>query len=344
MALHCRVHIISTTPTAAQRLVELLGAALELDTKGAWDPAAEAGIVQLGADTSLEVRALPSGLFAAARQLRFRRQPALSRLAGVAIEAAGAGLGAAAAAAPSTVVAPLSSVSPGWQEWQEWLSEARPRVTPALSVVSGGGREQQEQQQQQQQQPSPSLLREVVVGAAHTDLAGMAARLDGVGRPVAGRPNVFWLQPGSLALRLLPSTMSSLVLRAPTPMGVGGVAAVREHMERRGVAAHPIGLTGASAGQLLLSAPALDGLDVRISLAPEGEAPPVVFAEGDEVLRENVLEELNPSIDGPVHHHVGEGAAASVPAAHYQRTMGGIGDCWSEFRAQMKRPGGFMKK
>ena len=341
MALHCRVHIISTTPTAAQRLVELLGAAL--DAKGAWDPEAEAGIVQLGADTSLEVCALPSGLFAAARQLRFRGQPALSRLAGVAIEAAGVGLGAAASA-PSTVVAPPSSVSPGWQEWQEWLSEARPRVTPALSVVSGGSKQEREQQQQQQQQSNPSLLREVVVGAAHTDLAGMAARLDGVGRPVAGRPNVFWLQPGSLALRLLPSTMSSLVLRAPAPMAIGGVAAVREYMERRGVAAHPIGLTGASAGQLLLSAPALDGLDVRISLAPEGEAPPMVFAEGDEVLRENVLEELNPSIDGPVHHHVGEGAAVSVPAAHYQRTMGGIGDCWSEFRAQMKRPGGFMKK
>jgi hypothetical protein len=192
------------------------------------------------------------------------------------------------------------------------------------------------------------LLREVVLGAS--DLGGMVTALDGVGETVAGRPNCFWLRPGSLALRLLPSPMSALVLRAPNGGGGGSgrkpLGQVQEELERRGlVRARPIGLTGASAGQLLLQAPELDGLDIRICNY-EGEALPVVWAEGEEVLRENVLEELNPAID--VQPVVGEGdLAASVPAAHYRRMSSGgsgVGDCWSEFRATVRRPSGWLKK
>jgi len=220
--------------------------------------------------------------------------------------------------------------------WQEWLSETRPLVTPTISITNRGSTTSSPSSSSS----SSSLLREVVLGAS--DLGGMATALNGVGEPVAGRPNCFWLRPGSLALRLLPSPMSALVLRAPGK----ALGQVQEELGRRGlVRARPIGQTGASAGQLLLQAPELDGLDIRIC-GHQGEDLPGVFAEGEEVLRENVLDELNPAIDVQPVEEEG-GLAASVPAAQYRRMSNGgsgVGDCWSEFRATVRRPSGWLKK
>lgn len=311
--LRLRLHVLAPSPAHAKRLVELLGSAL--DTPSAWRPEEGGGVVSLGGGATLEIRALPK-LLAAARHQVLKRPP-IARLCSVAIEAEEDDALLLGPAPPSAAAS-----------WQEWL-EARPLVTPTLSVTEGWLR------RRRQQGSSLSLLREVVLGASDVD--GIVGALHGVA-PSAGRPHVFWLHPGTLALRLLPSPMSALVLRA----GDRSLVEVKAAMERRGVQAHPIGMTGASAGQLRLAASELTGLDIRICAAPEGMVSPV-FPEGEEVLREHCLDELNPGLDENGELGINAGGA-SVPAAQYRSKPGGaMGDCWSEFRAQMKRPSGFMK-
>jgi|EP00624_Nannochloropsis_granulata_P003872 hypothetical protein len=144
------------------------------------------------------------------------------------------------------------------------------------------------------------------------------------------------LQRNGIAIRLLHSPMSALVLQVEA----GGLAAAKDDLWHRGVKFEEIGGTGAAEGQILLSSPDLRGLDVRI--CDGGAALSPFFNEGDEVLREHVLEELNPAISQSL-AAVGEGwKQGSSPAAAYRRMGTGMGDCWSEFRSQLKRPGGFF--
>lgn len=334
--LRLRLHVLAPSSDHAQRLVELLASAL--DTPGAWK--GEAGVVCLGDGATLEVHALPH-LLSVARHKVLKRPP-ISRLCSVAIErSVGVEDGEEEehgheADDDALLLGPAPPPS-ATASWQEWL-DARPLVTPTLSVLVAD--DKRRGRATRRRHSTTSLLREVVLGAS--DLDGMVGALQGVA-PSSGRPNVFWLHPGTLALRLLPSPMSALVLRA----GDRSLGQVKATLAHRGIHAHPIGMTGASAGlgQLLLAAPELHGLDIRICSSPEGVSP--VFPEGDEVLRQDVLDELNPGIDSGEGEEDGGGANSSkggVPASRYRKSSGGaMGDCWSEFRAQLKRPSGFLK-
>ena len=137
-------------------------------------------------------------------------------------------------------------------------------------------------------------------------------------------------------MRLLHSPMSTLVLQVET----GGLAAAKEDLWSRGVEFEEIGGTGATEGQILLSSPILSGMDVRI--CDGGEALSPYFNEGDEVLREHVFEELNPALSQPLATMREGEQQASSPAAAYRSKGMGMGDCWSEFRTQLRRPGGFF--
>ncbi|GAB5031910.1 Hypothetical protein NocV09_00701730 [Nannochloropsis oceanica] len=265
--------------------------------------------------------------------------------------------------------APLSS---SYHDARAWLLEDRPIVTPTVRTVPSTSSVSLASTMSPQ-------VREIVLGAG-ANLAELASIItDEVGaHPCPGLPHVYALHDGmkgnsagnkaplnansiidapgflkqaqspqqqhsslslqrnSIALRLLHSPMSALVLQVES----GGLAAAKEDLWHRGVKFEEIGGTGAAEGQILLSSPHLHGLDVRICDGEAALSP--FFNEGDEVLCEHVLEELNPAISKSL-AAVGEGwKQASSPAAAYRQMGTGMGDCWSEFRSQLKRPGGFF--
>lgn len=268
----------------------------------------------------------------------------------------------------SSATTATSAPSSSYHEARPWLSEDRPTVTPTVRSVPMSS------SASLASTTSPQV-REIVLGASANweELANFVTdNLEAL--PCPGLPHVYALQSeitstgatdeaptnsnssiepadflkqqqqhsssllgrNGIAVRLLHSPMSTLVLQVEA----GGLAAAKEDLWRRGVEFEEIGGTGATEGQILLSSPHLRGMDVRIS--DGGAALSPYFNEGDEVLREHVFEELNPALSQPL-AVMGEGGhQASSPAAAYRSKGIGMGDCWSEFRTQLKRPGGFF--
>lgn len=267
-----------------------------------------------------------------------------------------------------TVSAPSSS----YHDARAWLSEDRPIISPTVRTVPMSSSASAASTTVPM---SRQYVREIVLGAGAKweELASIVTdELEAL--PCPGLPHVYALQGAmasasagnqaptnsnssidpadflkqqqqhsssllggnGIAMRLLHSPMSALVLQVEA----GGLAAAKEDLWRRGVDFEEIGGTGATEGQILLSSPHLRGLDVRI--CDGGAALSPFFNEGDEVLREHVFEELNPALSQPLAVMGAGEQQASSPAADYRSKGIGMGDCWSEFRTQLKRPGGFF--
>jgi len=268
----------------------------------------------------------------------------------------------------SATTATSAPSSSSYHDARTWLSEDRPIVTPTVRTVPMSSSTSLASTTRPQ-------VREIVLGAGANwaELASIVTdELEAL--PCPGLPHVYALQSGmvnvsadneaptnangsiepadflrqqqqhsssllgrsGIAMRLLHSPMSTLVLQVET----GGLAAAKEDLWSRGVEFEEIGGTGATEGQILLSSPILSGMDVRI--CDGGEALSPYFNEGDEVLREHVFEELNPALSQPLATMREGEQQASSPAAAYRSKGMGMGDCWSEFRTQLRRPGGFF--
>lgn len=351
-----RLHYIATTKSHAQAIVDVLASALHLPPS---PPATttSSSFLHLG-NALLEITALPAWV-SMARQSAMLNRPDVARLRGVDVF-----LGSATS---TTTGATGRTASPSYQDARAWLTEDRPVFTPIVRNVFTSN--------QALASTITPRVREIVLGAAGprwTELSSLADELEAV--PCPGLPHVYTLQgsmaqascdtdvkvgvndapdsppkyPASsspsfgggngIALRLLHSPMSALVLQVEA----GGLAAAKEDLWSRGLDFEEIGGTGATEGQILLSSPQLRGMDVRI--CDGGSALSPYFNEGDEVLREHVFEELNPAIAQPLAAMEGDRQQqqASSPAAAYRRMGSRMGDCWSEFRSQLKRPGGFF--
>lgn len=330
-----RLSYIAASQSHAHAIIEVLASALSLPSSSASASASSSSSSLHLGNALLEITALPPWV-TLARHSAMLNRPDVARLRGVDVFTS-----TAAVAAP----APPSS---SYQDARAWLSEDRPVFTPTVRTVS---------------MSSTSLtstitprVREIVLGAAGprwTELANIVTdELEAL--PCPGLPHVYTLQGAmtqasagtgitggnGIAMRLLHSPMSALVLQVEA----GGLTAAKDDLWRRGVEFEEIGGTGARESQILLSSPHLRGLDVR--MCDGGAALSPFFAEGDEVLREHVFDELNPAMSQPL-VAIEEGGAdgqqrASSPAAAYRRMGSGMGDCWSEFRSQLKRPGGFF--
>lgn len=345
-----RLRYVAATPTQARHICQVLASALRLPPSSA----SMSACLHLG-NALLEVTAIPPWVTLARHSVMLNR-PDVARLQGVDVFAS-----------TSNTTSSATTSSSSYHEARAWLSEDRPIVTPIVRTVPMSS------SAFLVSATSPQV-REIVLGASQNwaELASVVTdELKAL--PCPGLPHVYALQGAmasvttcnkapvntssidaadflkqqqqhsssllgrnGIAMRLLHSPMSALVLHVEA----GGLAAAKEDLWRRGVEFEEIGGTGATEGQILLSSPHLRGLDVRI--CDGGAALSPFFNEGDEVLREHVFEELNPALSQPLAAVGEDGKQASSPAAAYRSMGTGMGDCWSEFRTQLKRPGGFF--
>lgn len=145
-------------------------------------------------------------------------------------------------------------------------------------------------------------------------------------RPVIG---LYQFNNG-LAMRPLPSAKEDRSL--PAPSLVFQCADTSEE-ELHGVVTAKIGFSGTSRqGQWMVAHADLPGLDLRLT---DSNTFSSSFAEAQDSLLASSLSELqneNVLLEG------GGNQRASSDA------MNGAGDCWVEFRANLKQPSGFMKR
>ncbi len=312
----CRLQYVAATPAHAQEIVALLASALRLPPHSSPTQQQQQQL-HLG-NAVLDVHALPPWV-ATARHSGLLNRPVLARLCGVEVFAD-----------PNAGPAAGRSPRRAGDDARAWLTEDRPVVTPTVGLASGAP-----------STPTPTtspLVKEIVLGAGprwHELTTTLEEDLHAA--PLPQLPHMYALgnvnnnnyaSPG-IAVRLLPSIMSALVLQVEA----GGMVRAKEGLWAKKVPFEEIGSTGAHEGQVLLSSPVLRGLDVRLCDSAVAISP--FFNEGDEVLTEGVFKELNPALEKKV-----EGG--NVPAAAYRREGTGLGDCWSEFRSQLRRPSGFF--
>jgi hypothetical protein len=150
-------------------------------------------------------------------------------------------------------------------------------------------------------------------------------------RPTVG---VYQFPNNGVALRPLPAGKEDRLIPAPSLVFYSpNLDETKERLSRNGLMTAKIGYSGTSRhGQLMVSHPDLPGLDVRLT---ETTSYLSSFAEAQEALMAGSLDDLqnvNVLLEG------GKEARAQNDA------MNGLGDCWVEFRANLKKPTGFFKR
>lgn len=148
-------------------------------------------------------------------------------------------------------------------------------------------------------------------------------------RPVVG---LYQFQ-GGLTVRPLPAAEEDRIL--PAPSFVFNCPNLNELPPLEGARTAKIGYSGTSKrGQLMVAHASLPGLDFRLTDSLEFSSN---FSEAQDALLAGSLMELqseNVLLEG------GEGRHARTK----HDAMDGVGDCWVEFRANVKQPWGFIKK
>ena len=148
-------------------------------------------------------------------------------------------------------------------------------------------------------------------------------------RPVVG---LYQFHRG-LTVRPLPAAEEDRVL--PAPSFVFSCSNLNKLPPLEGARIAKIGFSGTSKrGQVMVAHPYLQGLDLRLTDSLEFSSS---FSEAQDALLAGSLLELqseNVLLEG------GEGRHARMK----HDAMDGVGDCWVEFRANVKRPWGFIKK
>ena len=145
-----------------------------------------------------------------------------------------------------------------------------------------------------------------------------------------------YLVQDCLAVRPLPAATADRML--PAPSLVFSCPDLDNPPILKGARLGKIGFSGNSRqrrqGQLMVAHPDLPGLDLRLSDSTDYSSS---FAEAQDALLAGSLQELqneNVLLEGGDGRH--ERTKADV--------RDGEGDCWAEFRANVKRPSGFVKR
>lgn len=164
------------------------------------------------------------------------------------------------------------------------------------------------------------------------------------------------IQPsnGGVILRPLPLAKADLAL--PSPSFIFQCSSLDEVQSiNAGSAAmvlHKVGCNSNAPGQLMVHHPNLHGIDVRYCQSTELSSS---FAEAQESLMAGSLDDLQNvnvlvkggNVSGVETTASKSNAQGSVDAVASRGTkvdaMNGLGDCWVEFRANVKRPLGFLQ-
>mmetsp|Transcript_10026 Transcript_10026/g.16647 ORF Transcript_10026/g.16647 Transcript_10026/m.16647 type:complete len:429 (+) Transcript_10026:171-1457(+) len=165
------------------------------------------------------------------------------------------------------------------------------------------------------------------------------------------RPAVGLYQFGGLAVRPLPSAKEDRVLPHPSLVFYNDnnihsdTAASSDDNDDdnttvvsniNGCRTAKIGFSSSRKGQYMLSHPDLPGLDLRLT---DTETFSSHFPEAQQALLAGSLPDLQSDdvlLKG--------GRTSNDKSSSSSDAMNGLGDCWVEFRANMKQPSGFLKK
>ena len=150
-------------------------------------------------------------------------------------------------------------------------------------------------------------------------------------RPTIG---VYQFTNSGLALRPLPAAKEDMLLPAPSLVFyTPNLEEAKEMLRRNGVLTAKIGYRGSTHhGQLMVIHKDTAGLDIRLT---ESTACISSFSEAQEALLAGSLDELQ---------NVNVLMEGGNETKAYQETMNGLGDCWVEFRANLKKPSGFFTR
>jgi hypothetical protein len=154
-------------------------------------------------------------------------------------------------------------------------------------------------------------------------------------RPTVG---LYQWPDNGIAIRPLPSAEEDRTISVPSLVFFNkDLDTVAAQVSAVGAVSAKIGYNGlAESGQLMVSHPMLYGLDIRVTDCVEFAS---AFPEAQEALLASSLGELqntNVLVKG--------GKENDVATRSTVDTRENQGDCWVEFRANMKRPSGFIKR
>lgn len=163
--------------------------------------------------------------------------------------------------------------------------------------------------------------------------------LSALGSSSLNRPTVGLYQwPGNgVVLRPLPSAQEDRTLPAPSLVFyTENLTETAEKMTALGALIGKIGYNGlGNSGQLMTSHPALLGLDIRMTDRAEYTS---AFPEAQEALLASSLDELQ-----NVNVFL-QGGKDDITTRSKVDGRDNQGDCWVEFRANLKQPSGFVKR
>eukprot|EP00568_Trieres_chinensis_P000660 CAMPEP_0183297022 /NCGR_PEP_ID=MMETSP0160_2-20130417/4406_1 /TAXON_ID=2839 ORGANISM="Odontella Sinensis, Strain Grunow 1884" /NCGR_SAMPLE_ID=MMETSP0160_2 /ASSEMBLY_ACC=CAM_ASM_000250 /LENGTH=396 /DNA_ID=CAMNT_0025458747 /DNA_START=172 /DNA_END=1362 /DNA_ORIENTATION=- len=142
-----------------------------------------------------------------------------------------------------------------------------------------------------------------------------------------------------IVFRPLPAAREDLTLTSPSLVfQCPSLDSAKSRIENCGATTAKVGFRGdGKCGQLLVKHHLLSGLDFRLC---EATSLSTTFAEAQESLLAGSLADLQSSnvlAEGGNQRHSGEDFARSD-------VMNGLGDCWVEFRANVRKPSGFFRK
>jgi len=160
-------------------------------------------------------------------------------------------------------------------------------------------------------------------------------------RPVVG----LYKWDDTLSIRPLPAAQEDRSLPPPSLIfhysNFEDLDEMEEKLQQVGAISSKIGYTGTGKrGQLLVRHKDINGIDIRFCESTEYSSN---FAEAQEALLASSLEELqnvNVMLEGKEgsNYEGMDGNRGKVDV------MNGLGDCWVEFRANMKKPSGFLNR
>jgi hypothetical protein len=145
---------------------------------------------------------------------------------------------------------------------------------------------------------------------------------------------------GGFTIRPLP--IAKVDLNVPSPSIIfqcESLDQVQSEFSRHAIL-NKVGFNSMTSGQLMVNHHNLQGIDLRYCQSKELSS---IFQEAQESLMAGSLDDLqnvNVMVKGGNPQSVGENPAASPTRVD---SMNGLGDCWVEFRANLKRPMGYFE-
>jgi hypothetical protein len=153
-------------------------------------------------------------------------------------------------------------------------------------------------------------------------------------RPAVG---LYQWPNNGVAIRPLPSAKEDRVLPAPSLVFYcDDLDQAADKMSLLGAASAKIGFNGLqNSGQLMVSHPSLPGLDIRLTDSTEYTS---AYPEAQEALLASSLGELQNA------NVLLKGGKENKTTRAQTDERANVGDCWVEFRANLKQPSGFMNR